>query len=219
MKLRRFGFLMLLLVVVSFAQNAPAALLPVSSYEDGRWQGTKFYYEETSNDGFLSGTVNFAVYDTRNLLFASETDFANDLDMDGRFIYAYQIFNDAYSSSEAVASFAVFAISGKSMSVYEDSIGSKEDTPDSGTRPAGAYFTELDLEAVWTFAGEGILAYGAHSWFLVFSSDYGPVRGDYRVSAESGDFAVADIPEPGTVVLLGFGGLLFLKKKCRKSVR
>jgi len=69
-------------------------------------------------------------------------------------------------------------------------------------------------EGVWEFDW-GILIAGKHSYFLVYSSDFEPVAGDYEVkSAEQGEVPTPGVPEPAMVALLGIGSaMLFLKRR------
>jgi hypothetical protein len=211
--IRKFGFFSLLIVATLLVQNASATILPISSYADGHWQGSRFYNIEVVSGSFLRGRIDFAVYDTLGGNEFVEAGFTAP--GDGQYIYAYQIFNDYPASDEAVAHFAVFEVDKNPMDVYEDSIGSQQDDPDSGIEPTSAYFTESNLEAVWLFADQ-ILMRDEHSWLLVFSSDSAPVPGNYEISAESGEFPA--VPEPVTLTLLGFGGALAFIRR-RKSVR
>ncbi|MBA7671762.1 hypothetical protein ES703_79925 [subsurface metagenome] len=53
----------------------------------------------------------------------------------------------------------------------------------------------------------------------MFSSDFAPVVGDFRIEGPEGEFPVPpEIPEPATVALLGIGGALMFTKR-RKSVQ
>lgn len=210
--IRKFGFFSLLIVATLLVQNASATILPISSYEDGHWQGSRFYDIEVVNGSFLRGRIDFAVYDTLGGNEFVEAGFTAP--GDGRYIYTYQIFNDYSASDEAVAYFAVFEVDRNPMDVYEDSIGSQRDDPDSGIELTSAYFTESNLEAVWLFAGQ-ILMRDEHSWFLVFSSDSAPVLGDFEISAEGGDFPA--VPEPGMLTLLGIGGAMIFTKRRRSA--
>jgi len=197
-------------------------MLPTSSFADGAWQGEEFYDEDLGGGDFLRGRVDFAVYDSENLLFPDESVWVGGLDIpgEGQYIYAYQIFNDYEpGSDEAVWSFAVFGIDGAPLDVVEDSISSSED-PQLGIEPSNEYFSTNSLEVIWEFKeiGEAILLAGDHSWFLMFSSDKTPVVGDFRIEgSEEGEFP-ASTPEPGTLMLLGIGGALMFTRR-RKSAR
>jgi len=213
--IRKIGFFSLLVAATLFAQNATATILPISSYADGHWQGSRFYNIEVISGSYLRGRIDFAVYDTQGGSEFVEAGFTAP--GNGQYIYAYQIFNDYPGSDEAVAYFSVFARDGDPMDVYEDSIGAEEDVPDSGIEPTSAYFTESNLQAVWIFANQ-ILMRDEHSWFLVFSSDSSPVPGDYEIDAEYGEVpAPAAVPEPITVILFGIGGALTICARRRKS--
>jgi hypothetical protein len=222
--IRKIGFFSLLVVATLFIQNASAALtyLPNSSYAVDTWEGFRYYNEDLGGGNYLRGRIDFTVYDTDNLLWAGEMDLAEELDLSGRYIYAYQILNNLYASDEAVEYFAVFSDSGNPMDVFEDSIGSYED-PGSGLEPADAHFTSSNLEGVWEFKDQGdfsCIYKGDHSWFLVFSSDYAPVVGDYEIRGiqEEGDIPTPEIAEPGTLTLLGLSSAAMLIKR-RKSAR
>jgi len=207
--MRRIGFFSLLVAAILFVQNSSATMLPVSSYADGYWQGSRFYEIEVVDDVFLRGRIDFDVYDTLGGNEFVEAGFAAP--GDGQYIYAYQIFNDYPASEETVAFFSVFELAHNPMDVYQDSIGSQDDTPESGVASSSSYFTGSNLKAVWLFDG-GVLTSGEHSWFLVFSSDSAPVPGDYEISAESGEFPA--VPEPTVITLLGLGSaILFARRK------
>lgn len=215
--IRKTKFFSLLVIATLFIQNASATMLPISSYEDGYWQGSRFFYEEITEVSFLSGRMDFAVYDT----LAYPNEFIGDdgytAPGDGRYIYAYQIFNDQPLSDEAVAYFSVFQLDENPMDVDVNSIDSEEDTPDSGVEATREYFTGSNVRAVWLFAGQ-VLMHDEHSWFLVFSSDSPPVPGDYDISAEGGDHVPAPIPEPATLILLGLGSAMVLIVRRRKFI-
>ena len=213
--IRKIRLLSLLVVTILFVQSASATLLPISSYADGYWQGSR-YYDVPVDGGYLRGRIDFAVYDT--VAYAGEfisVDIENQFD--GRYIYAYQILNDYPASEEAVQYFAVFNLEEVPMDVYEDSIDSVEDTPDGGVAATWKDFKDSNVKAVWEF-GAGILVAGEHSWFLVFSSDRSPVPGDYEISNVRGEFpASPEVPEPGMIALLGIGGAMLFAGR-RRSV-
>ena len=203
--MRKIRFFSLLVAVILFAQNASATLEPIleSSYYDG----FVFYYE----DG-LFGRIDFAVYDTLDDEYGDEyLDVGIIKPGDGQYIYAYQIFNDYYSSADSVSYFALLDINGNFIDI--DTIGSQED-PENGIEPGGEYFNGDDYKIVWEFnGGAGYIVAGEHSWFLVFSSDKDWVAGSYDIKS-SDDFPVP-IPEPATVALLGIGSMLILLKRRR----
>ena len=81
---REIGFFSLLLLAALLVQNASATLppmLPTSSYADGAWQGFRIYDEDLGGGDFLRGRVDFAVYDTENLLFPDESAWVGGLDI------------------------------------------------------------------------------------------------------------------------------------------
>jgi hypothetical protein len=225
---REIGFFSLLVLVTLFVQNASAAILPFSTFGDREgWQGSRPYEIPLVGDHVLSGDVTFTVYDTTNLVRTGETALAAAWDKPGQYIYAYQIWNDDEVLNEAILSFAVFNEDEVTpMNVDLENIGSIEDTPalGSGIEPTGVNLTVGNLEAIWEFRGEGIseaiLLAGDHSWFLMFSSDFAPVVGDYEIRApEEGEWPVPpEIPEPATIALLGIGGALMFTKR-RKSAQ
>ncbi|MHC4618168.1 MAG: PEP-CTERM sorting domain-containing protein [Planctomycetota bacterium] len=204
--INKIRLLVLLLVTISFTQNAAATLAPMlqSSY----YEGFVFY-----NEGDLRGRIDFAVYDTTHPQYGSEYQ-GNGLVKpgDGQYIYAYQIFNDYEDSGDAVAYFALLGINGAAIDIA--SIGSQED-PEAGIAPGSQYFDGAESSIVWEFDGDnGYVAKGEHSWFLVFSSDHGPTKGDFDI--KSGQLVVPS-PEPSTVALLGLGSALAFARRKRSA--
>ncbi len=208
---RKIGLLSMLVVTTLLVQSASATLLPISSYADGYWQGSRYY-----DTGDLYGRIDFAVYDTVD--YAGEfinVDIENQFD--GRYIYAYQIFNYYSAGDEAVQYFAVFNLEEKPMDAHEDSIDSVEDTPDGGVTATWKHFAESKVRAIWEFGAE-ILVAGEHSWFLVFGSDHAPVSGDYEISNVRGHLPAGfEVPEPSMIALLGIGGTMLFARR-RRSV-
>ena len=86
MKLNRVFCLLSFLFVVMFAGNAFAALLPISSYQGGAWNG-----ESTYTDNGFQAVLQYAVYDTDTQDGLNEWGY--EAPGDGRYIYAYQVFN------------------------------------------------------------------------------------------------------------------------------
>ncbi len=199
------GLLSLLAVATLLAQTASATLyLPESSH----YQGETFY----SND-FLRGRIDYAVYDTET--YKDEFIGADGYEApgSGRYIYAYQIFNDYPMSVDSVARFSLLGIGGAPI----DGIDSRDDGSD-GIAPSDQY-----PEAVWEFKaenGDALLLVGDHSWLLVLTSDNDWVRGDYEIEPAGGLPVWGDepqTPEPATVTLLGIGGLLAFIKRRRSA--
>ncbi|MHC5059627.1 MAG: hypothetical protein ACYTFK_00880 [Planctomycetota bacterium] len=225
MPLKRVFFLSLLLVVIFFVPDASATLgrmLPESTH----YQGFTWYNQDWENGlgdiTKLRGRIDFAVYDTLGANGNEFTAAGYDSSGDGRYIYAYQIFNDYDGySEEAVAYFEAIGIDMAYVDIH--AIGSQED-PSEGIEPTEQYFSDEDEdgvgEAVWDFGlfdADLILA-GKHSWFLSFSSNQDWVRGDYAIKgAEPSDFPTT--PEPGVLTLLSIGGAMLFRSRRNISRR
>ncbi len=213
--IRKFGLLSLLLVAILFAQNASATLyLPDSSYAEAQnaWQGFSIYEE----DGF-NVRVDFAVYDKDYLQKSGEIAFVDTLDMDGQYIYAYQVFHNPNPQEdyEDVAYFGLLNIDKKPINAPLLDANSLDDNDGhSGIEPAN--ITNTPTAWKWHEFDGGLLTKGQHSWFLVFSSNAAPVAGSYEIKASEPepDFPV---PEPGTLTLLGLGATAAFVRR-RKSV-
>ena len=206
-----------------FVQTASATLAPMrpqSTYDEGAWYGFEPYNIELEEGSFLRGRVDFAIYDTETYS-PAEQSWVEGLGLSGqgRFLYAYQIFNDYPESDEEVAYFSVFAESGNPLDVEEDSIDSSQD-PENGVELAEGYLADSDLEVVWTWEpepdGHGFIFKTEHSWFLLFFSNSGPVPGDFEVRASEGAGELpTPVPEPTTIALLGLGSALALISRRR----
>lgn len=193
------------IAVTLFGLDASATfLLPDSSYYEG-----STYYDFTTDDGFLRGRIDFAVYDT-----LGGNEFLNagyEAPGDGQFIYVYQIFNDYPLSDEAVAYFTLLGISETAI----DAIGSED--PGSGVEPSDAYCALS--EAVWEF-DDGLIYAGEHSWFLILTSNNGWVPGEYEIKmAEDSDLPVPDVPEPATFAMFAAAAGAIILKKRKNSAR
>lgn len=220
--IRKITLFSLLIVAALFVQNASAVLtetliLPLSSYAEAEdtWQGFSIF-----DEGDFDVLVEFAVYDTELLLRPDEIALAEELDMPGQYIYAYQIFNRREGDYEEVAYFAIYGIDEYAMDVDEESIGSKDDNAD-GIQPSEAYF-ESRSRGVWEFEdkeGFSVINAGEHSYFLVFSSDSAPVRGNYEIKTTESEFPIpSEVPEPTMIALFGIGSALMMLTRRRKSV-
>lgn len=202
----------LIFTVMLFSQNASAALiyLPENSISD--WQGTSYYDEEGFNI-----RIDFAVYDTfthpddfiwEGILEMPETD---------RYIYAYQVFNHPTADTE-VTSFEILDIDKNPLDAYLMHSTTSQDDGHEGIQP-----NDSDTQGIWEFEW-GTLIGGEASWFLIFSSSYAPVVGDYQVtSAPTSDDPLipdpdSEVPEPTMVALFGLSGLM-LSLKRKKSCK
>ena len=210
--MRKTGFLSLSVVTLLLVQNASATLtgLPESSY----YQGSTLY----TND-FLRGRIDYAVYDT--VLYQNEFigDDGYEAPGEGRYIYAYQIFNDLPMSVDSVARFSLLGMAG----VPIDGIDARDDGSD-GISPSDQYIGSSEAIAVWEFTdeemGDALLLVGDHSWLLVLSSDSTPTRGEYAIEPAEGIIQPGgpETPEPATVTLLSIGGLLAIIRRKRSAL-
>ena len=226
MSAKRVLFLSSLMGAILFAQDASATvliMLPDSSYAEamGNWQG----YREYKEDGFFM-RVDFTVYDKYLLANSDEETLVNsltsDLGLDGRYIYAYQIFNSNNPSYKSIEYFGLLDSSGNPINgAHVLDIGSFSDVEyTSAMFGEGIEPTESVLDPLsWTFGSSaelwdssgGCIDNGDHSWFLVFSSNTAPVSGSYKVKPPS-EFPV---PEPGMLTLVGIGGVILVKRRRR----
>jgi hypothetical protein len=210
MGIKRIKLLSLLLVAVLFVQNADAVLtyLPYSSH----YQGTSYFnYSDTG----VKGRVEFAVYDTLGP-YGNEWTGATGFDApgDGRYIYAYQIFND--DDSALIEGFTMWANDYHVL----DIIGMGAQDPQEGDYIFGLDFVEPTdmgtnnggVQAWWEF-GNGLFIAGEDSWFLIFSSNNNWTAGSYWIGPISNVLPVPN-PEPCTLALLSLGSaILFAKRK------
>lgn len=203
--IRRIELLCVVFVVMTlFVRGSAAALLPMleSSYYDGF-----VFYDE----GNLKGRIDFAVYDRDDPENMSEYA-ASGLTAfgEGRYVYAYQIFNDFSVSEQSVAYFAVLGIN----ETLVDAIGAQED-PEAGIAPGEYYVDGDESKAAWEFNGDdGYVVAGDHSWFLVFSTELGPTKGDYEIR---GPDILVPVPEPVGLILLGLGSVAILTRRKKPS--
>jgi len=212
--IRKFELLSLLFVVTLFVQDTYSALLvlPHSTYGDlYGWQGSRIY-----KDNGFNVLIDFTVYDTETYLneFIGTDGFVNP--GQGRYIYAYQIFSHP-TADEDITYFGIFGIETTIDEATIDGLSSQDDG-EEGVPTSDEYFDDDLARVVWEFDW-GVLIAGEHSYFLVFSSNYEPVVGDYEIRSfeEEGDVPIPEIPEPGMLTLLGIGGAMIFTKRRRSA--
>jgi len=212
--LRKYQLRLMILVLSAALPAAQAALthLPESAYYSGRTT----YSIDLDNGQILSGRIEFAVYDTQ----ANPGEFEGTAPGSGRYLYAYQIFNDSGSSNAAVSQFVIKEIGeGAIPSDNPNSYIGSDDDGALGVDASLAFFNLDRTEGNWAFDTENVSA-GAHSAFLLVRSDASPKLGTYDfVQSDDSDVPVPGddgngdpIPEPATLVLLTAGGLLSFRK-------
>jgi len=142
--------------------------------------------------------------------------------LDGKYIYAYQIFNHPNPSYKSIEYFGLLDSSGNPINgAHVLGIGSFSDVEyTSPTLGEGVEPTESVIEPLsWTFGfsaelwdpSGGYIDNDVHSWFLVFSSHTPPAPGSYEVKPPPNpDFPV---PEPAMLTLLGIGGAMLFKRR------
>ena len=215
MGMKEFRLLSLLLSGVLFVQSADAALtyLPSSSH----YQGSSSFNDANG----ISGRVEFAVYDTQTYgnEWSGPTGFASP--GEGRYIYAYQIFNDI--GSNPIERFTMWADDNHELVV--DGMG-EQDPQEADylffldfTEPTDRGADNSGEQLWWQFAG-GLLVAGEDSWFLIYSSAHDWTAGNYMMEPVSSDFPVrSSNPEPCTLVLLGIGGTILFAKRRDSAVK
>ena len=175
-------------------------------------------YKYPPGEPQLFGHIDFGVFDRQT------DNFAYTPPGDGRYIYAYQIYNDQ-DSIEAVGYFAIL-LAGAAF----DGIGSDAHVNDTeAVEPSSAYLVDSTGKLVFEFKsvpeggpllGEDILEPGMHSYILMFTSDNDWVPGSFQIKGgDLGDYEpeLPVVPEPATILILGMGAGTALIMKRRTS--
>jgi hypothetical protein len=193
------------IVIAVLAQNASA--LPASSLDGGMWGGYKLY---TDGAG-LNAEVVFNVYDKSSGEFTWGGQAA--MTSADQYIYVYQVFNSS-GSSKNIESFNVLN-SDKSAVASSLMHQTCSQTDGSGGISPSPYVSETPGEWVWS-SGVGYMLAGDHSWYLIYSSNYAPTKGDLAVEAVSDTQPPVPNPEPCTMALFGIASALYAAKRGRK---
>lgn len=191
-----FGFLVSLLVVILFAQNAGA--VPV---------GEKLLQESDStifNTRFGSAVVDYEVYEYTTGDYAGES------------LYTYRIFND-FASTIKFNFFSVGILDG--AGVKDPGFDSRVEAVDPDVwNISGSPVQSVDALFLDTIEN------GKSSALLWFISEYSSTSCPctlFGTSSGNPVFARADlatpVPEPATIALLGIGGLIALIRKGRSA--
>jgi len=192
-KLKWLGLITVLLLLQATVKAG--SYLPESSL----WQGARNYDKNN-----VSAYVEYAVYDTESGNYHNALDGLIDGFINpgsGRYIYAYQAFN----LGSDLPPIATFELLGGNPSLA-DGIGSQNDGH-NGLIPSN------DGESFFWLFKNGIFVVDKHSAFMVFSSNAGPVAGDFKLTTEYGDEPPVNAPEPATAALLAVGAYMGLRKR------
>lgn len=207
---RKIGLLGLLIVTALLAQNSsaePTELLPASSY----YQGFQWYNTVVLGKGVLGGRIDFAVYDTLGANGNEFVDAGFQTPGPGQYIYAYQIFNDTGFSDLPVANFSIRDSTNSPIDEALMTDTGAQDDGEGGISPAPS-----NTQGTWKWQLDtgGFVYKDDHSWFLVFSSDNPWTVGSFDITypQESSAPVPGDTPEPATIVLLGVGAAVLLRR-------
>jgi hypothetical protein len=214
--MKKIRFLCLLVAATIFVRSASAAtmtILPESSHYQGR-----SYFRTLTADGIISGRVEYAVYDSQG---------GNEFALtggSGQYTYVYQIFNDGDDTATALEYFSILGIGEGAIFDQVTDIATVDDGS-GGIDATAMYFGVHDIDtgpdnAVWEFEADNNLVIDAHSFFLVISSNYDYTTGTYSVLKSTSPYVPLPnemhAPEPGTITLLGIGGMMTLLRRRRR---
>ncbi len=187
------GFLVFLILLILVIQSSSAAMIKDgTTYFNEEWQGKTY-----------TGEINWAVYD-------DPTGFSYELPGDGAYVYIYEVTN--YDTSDGqIAHFGILGLDENNVS----GIGSTDDGY-SGAQNHDEYLDDTD-GAVWKWSDDETFRYvelDDHSWWLILTSDYGPVVRDYEIRGinESVPLEGPDVPEPTMMAIFGLGSYFVIRR-------
>ena len=202
--------LMSLLCVTAFFVSAANAL-PTSGVYDG-WGPETLLFSFVVDGRTLSGSIDCAVYES----------YQGNAQLDGQYVYAYQIFSSGSNVSIDSFSVAIFENAGVLGITYDDpeQIG--------GVNPSYVYFSpdqQTAQSAAYVFLPlpgfPGVIPIGGKSTVLLFSSNNVPTRGFGIIEGGSAAGVVNNlptpVPEPATIVLLGISSAAVCTMRKRRG--
>lgn len=229
---KSYPIVLAVVAILLIINTAMATILPESSYDIPAVFGGN---NNSIRDGSLR--IDYAIYDTDNLVAGSDEQQIFGSFMHTKYVYAYQIYN--YDNANDISVFSLSylgsdAIKGTDrISDEEDWLGPGDQNNRGVSSSGNEYGDQYDDSnintgfgyASWLFGGQGnIFDAGDHSYWLIIQSDNAPKAGAYSLEEiNDGSVAIGDqrpsystIPEPITIALLGVGGLI-LRKTGKKA--
>jgi hypothetical protein len=167
--------------------------------------GTPTTHMATFNIGSGTATVNSGVYQ------------CNDGEYNGKYVYTYQISN--INTGVGLSFFSVGVTIGATVIGHDCAPGN------IGPEDWSAVGDNLPLVQSVNASFDTPIKNGQGSALLWFVSDYGPTMGEgflfgflSRVPEYDSAEVLAPVPEPATISLLTFGGILAARARGRNSV-
>ena len=202
--MKAIGFLSMFIMTAILVQDA-AALPTTDVYTDANgtsWKGHKTYDEVY---------VEWAVYDENP--WGEEVTFPAG----NNYIYAYQIGD---LGEDPIESFYLLeAFGGPEIDWSSRASGTQavdDELHDEDVMPV----LPCENEAEWHWSptgGAGFITTDGYSAFLIFASPYAPIAGGFKVERSTDtEPPVPEVPEPGTIALLGVASSLFIARRTKK---
>ncbi len=168
-----------------------------------------------SGTSFYQGTrLDYAVYD---MTISADSLKFNNAPGQGRYVYAYQLFN--VSNSSAIGFLSLHGIEEGAIESSSD-IGSVKDDP--GISPTDEYPSNLKKTVVTYEFGNTSISVNKFSWILTIRSDGKPKAGTFTFDRPSSNeipvseaSVTPEVPEPATMSLLLLGAVSMLRKRKR----